>query len=522
MGARRRGESRRGTLLDPTGRGSLSHQRYRGAIAAYEHAFALRDGFPAETAYRIACCYARLQERTPPEDWLERALELGYRDLAHARSDDDLAFLREDARFRELLGLVETSHLSRDDGWRADLGFLAREVKRRAYAPFQHVSEAEFDSIVEESAAGSRRLSDVQIIVELMKLLRRLGDGHAGVYPAKSHPDFRQRLPVQFFLFAEGLFIVATAPGHADLLGAQVLRFGEHPVAEVMAAVDTLLHRDNDNAQWAKQIMPRRLRELHLLHALGLIPDADTIALTILDSQRAARTVTLLADPDSPASERANSFPSFPEGWTFFPETLSTPLPRYLRNVGVPYWFEHLPEERLVYFQFNSVRDHPRSHSPILPSASSVSLPTMRWTSSSSTSAGTAAATPSWSCPLIRRIIGSRLNDRGRLFVIIGRGTFSAAQNFSSMLNKFTEAIFVGEPTGSSPTFIGETVEFELPYSKTGVNVSDLLWQGTWPMDYRIWIAPTLYAPPTFAAFRANRDPAFEAILACHDHLPGW
>jgi hypothetical protein len=71
-------------------------------------------------------------------------------------------------------------------------------------------------------------------------------------------------------------------------------------------------------------------------------------------------------------------------------------------------------------------------------------------------------------------------------------------------------------------TLVGETVEFELPYSKTRVNVSDLLWQGTSPTDYRVWIAPTIYTPLTFAAFRAYRDPAMEAILACREHLPGW
>jgi hypothetical protein len=40
-------------------------------------------------------------------------------------------------------------------------------------------------------------------------------------------------------------------------------------------------------------------------------------------------------------------------------------------------------------------------------------------------------------------------------------------------------------------------------------------------MDYRPWIAPDLYAPPTFEAYSQNRDPAMEAILASHDHRPG-
>ena len=108
------------------------------------------------------------------------------------------------------------------------------------------------------------------------------------------------------------------------------------------------------------------------------------------------------------------------------------------------------------------------------------------------------------------------------MFVVIGRRTFSAAQNGATLIERHTEAIFVGEPTGASPNFVGETVPFELPYSKFRANVSDLYWQSSWPTDYRIWIAPLIYTPPTFAAYRAIRDPAVDAILACREHLPGW
>jgi sugar lactone lactonase YvrE len=54
----------------------------------------------------------------------------------------------------------------------------------------------------------------------------------------------------------------------------------------------------------------------------------------------------------------------------------------------------------------------------------------------------------------------------------------------------------------------------EMPYSKLRASVSDLYWQNGVAMDYRTWIAPQIYTPPTFADFRANRDPALEAILA--------
>ena len=60
---------------------------------------------------------------------------------------------------------------------------------------------------------------------------------------------------------------------------------------------------------------------------------------------------------------------------------------------------------------------------------------------------------------------------------------------------------------------LGEEDPFTLPYSKLEANVSNLEWQSSYPQDNRIWIAPQIYAPPTFAAYRANRDPALEAIL---------
>jgi hypothetical protein len=119
------------------------------------------------------------------------------------------------------------------------------------------------------------------------------------------------------------------------------------------------------------------------------------------------------------------------------------------------------------------------------------------------------------SMPLLHALIRSRkLNRPGSLFVIIGRGTFSAAQNTATFIERHTQAVFVGEPTGSSPNFVGEDNPTLLPYSKLPVSISDLYWQTSWPTDHRPWIAPLLYAPPSFELYRANRDPAMEAILA--------
>ena len=124
--------------------------------------------------------------------------------------------------------------------------------------------------------------------------------------------------------------------------------------------------------------------------------------------------------------------------------------------------------------------------------------------------------------PLVHGLIAcDQVNRKGRLFVIVGRNTFSAAMCGATHIERHTNATFVGEPTGSSPTFVGETIDFQLPYSGAFANVSDLLWQSGWAMDYRPWVAPLLYTPPTFALYKENRDPAMEAIAAVREYLPG-
>src|SRR2546430_12521 len=48
------------------------------------------------------------------------------------------------------------------------------------------------------------------------------------------------------------------------------------------------------------------------------------------------------------------------------------------------------------------------------------------------------------------------LDRPDRLFVIIGRRTFSAGQQFTNLLEAWTQATFVGEPSGQRPSQYGD------------------------------------------------------------------
>jgi hypothetical protein len=116
--------------------------------------------------------------------------------------------------------------------------------------------------------------------------------------------------------------------------------------------------------------------------------------------------------------------------------------------------------------------------------------------------------------PLIEGIMKcERVNRQGHLFVVIGRHTFSAAQNTVNLMDKQTKAVFVGEPTESRPAFVGESTWFVLPHSRTKVFCSSRYWQYMDSTDQRVWVQPLIAAEMTYADYAAGRDLAMEGVL---------
>jgi tetratricopeptide (TPR) repeat protein len=483
----------------------LAYARYmakdfRGAASAYEKSMTLGDRFPFTAAFNIARCYAQLGEKERALDWLERALRMGFRDLWRFRTDADLAPLRDEPRFKRLALLDDVSKMTRDEGWRYDLQFLARELKRLHYTLRQQPAHPEIDAFVSKLHQEIPQLSDRQIEAGLMKLMRMAGDGHTSLMPLYARREGRQAVPVQFYLFAEGLFITTAAPEFAELAGAQVLRVGSQSIEETLAALDPVISRDNE--MWVKFMGPILLRYPQLLNGLGLLAKPDQLPLTIKDAAGLERAVEL---PIGGYDVNAK--------WATARAQTTTPL--YLKNRETSYWYEFLPESRTVFFQYNAVRNDPQAPFDMFCEQLFKFIDEhpverliidLRWNGGGNNLLNQ---------PLIEGLIRcAKVNRRGRLFVVVGRNTFSAAMCGAAQIERYTKAIFVGEPTGSSPNFIGESVRVTLPWSKLVGSISDLYWQNSTAMDYRNWIAPELYTPPTFADYRSNRDPALTAILA--------
>ena len=81
--------------------------RYREGLAIDRRLVTLRPR-DSTAFYNLACSYSLLKEKAHAFTALERAIELGYRDLEHMAADPDLENLRSDPRWNDLLDVVKS------------------------------------------------------------------------------------------------------------------------------------------------------------------------------------------------------------------------------------------------------------------------------------------------------------------------------------------------------------------------------------------------------------------------------
>jgi hypothetical protein len=263
-----------------------------------------------------------------------------------------------------------------------------------------------------------------------------------------------------------------------------------------------------------------------ILRTLGITRDSDQVSFEVRTAAGATKRFVARAMPDT-----TGSF-----DWYFEREGLPipgartahdgarAPLPLHLRDPQRAWWFDWDAKTGLLYVQLRRIdaEDQGRRFDEFVRSvfAFSDSVEPETFVIDLRHDHG---GNNQILQPLIHGLIQreSTINRKGHLFTIIGRGTFSAAQNCANWLEEHTNTLFVGEPTGGRPNHYGDNQPVSLPHHpEVLVFVSHWAWQARLPWDDRPWISPQLPAPMTSADYRENRDPALERILEYRRRLP--
>jgi hypothetical protein len=398
--------------------------------------------------------------------------------------------------------------------WRGDVRFLRAALDSLHPRPYRLLSRGAWDSAAADLERRLPALRHHQAVAELSRFVALLGDGHSRLAQLSlaGHarptlaplpgPGFERTYPIECEVFADGLRVIGATPAHANLLGARVTAIGGRPVADAIATLAPFIPADNP--MWTLYVAPVFLRSPAYLAAAGLVAEpAAPLRLALVDRKGHRRNVTVTAG--LPAAETR---------WIGADTYARGPLP-LTRALPGPYAWADLDDSLgTVFVRVRAIVNEPAGDSlsgfverlfeHVDAIGSRRLVLDLR---------GNGGGNNYLNQPLVHALLcRAAINRPGGLYVIVDRGTFSAAVSLAADLERETRARFVGEPTGGAPNAPGDPVTVRLPASGLEVRVATVLWNGSDARDPRRFIAPDLPVGTTWADWLARRDPALEAI----------
>lgn len=414
--------------------------------------------------------------------------------------------------------------VDRAAAWREDLrvartGFLDKD---RSYAPAtRRAAEAELARL----ESSIERLSDVEIVAGLARVAALSENPHTRAYLLRNRGYWR-RYPVRIWRFQEGWRVVAARPGQEGLLGAEIVSVAGLPAEEAARRLRPL-YAGNDG--WADYMASYTLTSPDAMIGQGLLAGDGAADWIVRDVSGRIRRVRLSPEPFEPRNVPEESW------WFLSPEHAAVkgwrqvlagrPLPPALRAVNRNYDLLRCADG-VAYLPFT--RAQRQSETDTLQAFSERSLRELeaqpprklivdlRFNTGGDLTQGS---------PLFKAMAASALGqERGRLFVITGPSTFSAAITHAAQLRQFSRAVFVGTEPGDDLEFWSEGANVVLPHSKLILRPNDKahtyskaahgLPKEDVYLDLNIdHLRPDLPARWSWAAYRAGRDPFTEAVL---------
>ena len=400
------------------------------------------------------------------------------------------------------------SHRENGINWDEEIELLAEELEVRHKNLYFRLDSTEFHRELEKIAREARSGSPFSTSVRLQQAVVRLGDAHTRVnYHFQILPG--EIIPVECYWFSEGIFILKTREEHREILGRKISGINGFPIHQIIDSLSTLMV--DDNRALIKAEIPRMITWNQLLEHFGFgIQGKVELQLTDDEENNSSYLMALPARESSAYSVRPDSVPL---GWQKRKEFFSE---------------RYFPGEKLFYIQYNKCwsREVEEEYGS---GASALFMPSfrefekevfqvlrkeevdklvfdMRFNGGGNSYQGT---------QFIRKLCNTKLKGQGKIYVVVGRHTFSSAIINTVDFLKNSDAVIVGEETGGRPNHYGEVKRFVLPGSNLVVSYSTKYFTLLPGNDSSI--LPVLESPPSFNMFMQGLDPAIEAIRSDSD-----
>jgi tetratricopeptide (TPR) repeat protein len=394
--------------------------------------------------------------------------------------------------------------------WQSDLKYLQQKVHSDYSNLFYKISAADWDKAVEEFNSQIPGMDNDQIITGFVKLIGLFQIGHTRVHVGSLQydPD-NLRLhtyPFQMYQFSDGVYILRADKKYEQAVGGKVLKIGNMETSEALDEITPLVNYENEFGLKSNIMYYMTIPEF--LKTQGISDSKDEIVVSYLKNGKEENVVIKAEVPERIFSETGLVTPA---GWTEARKPGDRPL--WQKDGSSFRFMEYLPENKTLYVRHSVVNDDSNKTIKLFFENMEEFIDNNDVQKLILDVRMNGGGNNYLNKPVITSILRSeKINQNGKFYCIIGRRTFSAAQNLINELENYTEVIFVGEPTSENVNFYGDAKTEILPNSKIPVRLSWLWWQNKDPRDKRKATYPALAVDMSFADYYNNEDPVMKVI----------
>ena len=352
--------------------------------------------------------------------------------------------------------------------WNHDIEYLKTELPKQHINLFFETSQATYLNRLSAIQADLGNLSDIQVMVKIQQVLAMMGDTHTNLYWPRNIEQ-NKTMGINFYWFKDGIYIVQAREQDSLILGKKITKIGGVDIKVAIDSIKTLFV--NENTGLVKNEVPKYLSSYKILQCFGIIDQENDeyVDLDLVDSKDQSLQYRLIIG-------------------TKGKQLWANKDALYLL-FGTNDWFndEYDPETHIYYLQYNKCSSKELAMRRGIKKEKLVLLPSfnefkqkvfktidekpvnklvfdMRYNGGGTSDQGTNFINE------LSKI--KKINNRGKLYVLVGRKTFSSAIINTLDFKEMTDAVIVGEETAGKASHFGEVKRLLLPGSGITIGYS--------------------------------------------------
>ncbi|HFA48994.1 MAG TPA: hypothetical protein ENJ95_08255 [Bacteroidetes bacterium] len=390
--------------------------------------------------------------------------------------------------------------------WPNDLAYLKTELPKRHQNLFFKLPKKEFNATMDALIKESMTLPKIVIGVRLQQLMAKIGDSHTGIRLTK-FIDTSKVIPIFVHWFDDGFFITHTTETYKEEIGSEIVRINNIPIKTVADSIATLLVQDNQAMN--KSYLAGYFCLPELLIYFGFIGTDEKVIFQL-------------------KKENEIFEKEFTVGGV---KKLNVELPIEKKRIGDQnrrafFWEKYIEADSIYYIQYNRCFSKEsekkygnRKRAKKYPSfkkfqkkvfATIKEKPINKFIFDMRYNGGGRAVVARGFIEKLKEV--EKINQKGKLFVLVGRSTFSSAVINAMDFKEQTNAIFIGEETSGNPNYYGSARSFKLP--TCGVRVWYSAKHFKYAEEESNSFLPDIAVPVYFKDIITGKDAAYEAVKA--------